>query len=291
MPVSDIPALREFWPIIETEESGMNFLTRNGIVLLPEICEYCSGRMSINRLQARCTTKSCRRKVSCLKDGFFSKSRLPVHDTLLLAYLWLTGDSYSSALAKTTHSTHTIVDYYSYFRQLVADSLNDEDWTIGGEDIIIEIDESKFGKRKHNRGKRIEGAWVIGGIERTAERKFFVQVVENRNRETIIDVLSKHILPGSIVHTDCWKGYIGIDEQLPIEHRTVNHKEGFVDGDTGVHTNTIEGKWAGLKRRITLRGRVKETLPDYLFEQIWRKRNENRLWAAFVAALKDVYYE
>jgi transposase-like protein len=248
--------------------------------------------VSIRGTQARCTTKSCRQKMSILKNSFFSRSRLPIHDTLLLGYLWLTGDSYISALAKTPHSTGTIVSYYSYFRQLVADSLDDEDWTIGGEGIIVEVDESKFGKRKYNRGKRIEGTWVIGGIERTCERKFFVRAVENRNHDTILEVLSAHVLPGSIVHSDCWKGYLGIDEDLRVEHRTVNHKEGFNDEVTGgVHTNSIEGKWAGLKRRITLRGRVSENLPDHLFEQIWRKRNEDALWSAFVSALGDVAYE
>lgn len=35
---------------------------------------------------------------------------------------------------------------------------------IGCEGIIVEIDESKFGKRKYN---RVEGVWVLGMLERT----------------------------------------------------------------------------------------------------------------------------
>ena len=137
----------------------------------------------------------------------------------------------------------------------------------------------------------MEGAWVIGGIERTEERKFFVRVVEKRDAETIVDVLSEHVLPGSIVHTDCWRGYLHIDTDIEVVHRTVNHSKNFVDPDTGVHTNTIEGKWAGLKRRITLRGRVKDTLPEYLFEQIWRARNKGNLWEAFINSMKEVAYD
>ncbi|KAF2352575.1 hypothetical protein FHG87_016671, partial [Trinorchestia longiramus] len=34
---------------------------------------------------------------------------------------------------------------------------------IGGEGIIVEADESKFGKRRYNRGHRIEGIWILNG--------------------------------------------------------------------------------------------------------------------------------
>ena len=84
---------------------------------------------------------------------------------------------------------------------------------------------------------------------------------------------------------------MGIDEKLDISHETVNHSIGFVDKEKGGHTNSIEGKWAGLKRRITLRGRVSETLPGYLFEQIWRHKNNSDLWESFINALREVYYD
>lgn len=291
MPVSDVPPLRVLWTIVATVVSTLDFLLRENVISIPSICELCGGNISVCEDQARCTTRSCRKRLSCLRNSFFAYSRIPINDVLLLGYIWLTGSTYTVALSMTTHSPNTIVEYYGYFRQLVADSLDEEDWTIGGEGVIVEVDESKFGKRKYNRGHRIEGAWVIGGIERTPEAKFFVEVVERRDNETIANVLSKHLLPGTILHTDCWKGYCGIQEQLDVEHRCVNHTLGFVDQQTGVHTNTIEAKWAGLKRRITLRGRVSEKLPGYLFEQIWRARNKDHLWSGFISALKEINYD
>jgi transposase-like protein len=291
MPTSDIPSLRSLWSVFSTHDSSFEFLRQHDIFSIPISCEVCGGNVSIYGIKAQCTTRSCRKVISCLRNTFFSNSHLNLNETLLLGYLWLSGAQYSTAIVLTHHSPNTIVDYYSFFRQLVADSLDTEDWVIGGEGIVVEVDESKFGKRKYNRGKHVEGAWVIGGIERTPERKFFVTVVENRNHQTIVDVLSKHILPNSIVHSDCWKGYCGISEKLNVDHYTVNHEVGFVDNETGVHTNSIEGKWSALKQKITLRGRTKENLPDYLFEQIWRNRHENALWAGFISALREVYYE
>jgi hypothetical protein len=41
---------------------------------------------------------------------------------------------------------------------------------IGGNGMIVEIDESKFGKRKYSRGHRVEGVWILGMIEKTVQK-------------------------------------------------------------------------------------------------------------------------
>jgi hypothetical protein len=52
-------------------------------------------------------------------------------------------------------SPNTVTDFFGHLRQLVADSLDEDDCIIGGEGIRVELDESKFGKRKYNRGHRL----------------------------------------------------------------------------------------------------------------------------------------
>ena len=47
-----------------------------------------------------------------------------------------------------------------------------EQGKIGGRGKIIQLDESKFGKRKFNRGRRVEGHWVLGQSKMT--QKIFV---------------------------------------------------------------------------------------------------------------------
>jgi hypothetical protein len=47
---------------------------------------------------------------------------------------------------------------------------------MGGEGKVVEIDESKFRKRKYHRGHYVKGQWVFGGIERGTGRTFLVAV-------------------------------------------------------------------------------------------------------------------
>ena len=39
---------------------------------------------------------------------------------------------------------------------------------IGGEGIVVEIDESKFGKWKYSRGHKVDDVWVLEIVERTS---------------------------------------------------------------------------------------------------------------------------
>jgi hypothetical protein len=70
----------------------------------------------------------------------------------------------------TEISNRAVTEYFAHLKQLVADDVEENEAIIGGPGIIVEVDESKFGRRKYNRGHRVEGCWVFGGVERTEER-------------------------------------------------------------------------------------------------------------------------
>ena len=89
----------------------------------------------------------------------------------LISFLWLTKTLNTAMMTQVGVSTATITNWANHLRCLVTwdiENLDLADAHIGGDGVIVEIDESKFGKRKYNnRGHRVEGVWVVGGVEIT----------------------------------------------------------------------------------------------------------------------------
>ena len=48
---------------------------------------------------------------------------------------------------------------------------------IGGQNIIVEVDESKFGKHKYHRGYRVDAVWIVGMVESTAQCRILLFAV------------------------------------------------------------------------------------------------------------------
>ncbi|KCZ78422.1 hypothetical protein H311_00543 [Anncaliia algerae PRA109] len=76
-----------------------------------------------------------------------------------------------------------------------------------GSNIIVEIDESKFGRRMYNKGHHVEGVWMIGCVERKANKKIILQKVEKRNFLHINNFMTNFINNESIIYSDGWRGY------------------------------------------------------------------------------------
>ena len=68
-------------------------------------------------------------------------------------------------------SSATTVDWSNFAREVCEEVVLKNSEQIGGPGIEVEIDESKFGKRKYNRGRKVEGQWVFGGREKNNRSK------------------------------------------------------------------------------------------------------------------------
>ena len=116
----------------------------------------------------------------------------------------------------------------------------------GGPGMHVEIDESKFGKRKYYRGKRVKGQWVFGGRETNDKSKVFMVPVKKRNAKTLLPIIGKWIKKGSITHSDCWKAYNQLNK-MGYTHITVNHSKESINSKNQACTNRIESDWRHVK--------------------------------------------
>ena len=142
--------------------------------------------------------------------------------------------------------------------------------------MTVEIDESKFGKTKFNRGCYIEGQWVFSGICR------------QRDKDTLLPIIRAHIMPGTCVMSDIWKAYDCLKEE-GYTHLTVNHSVNFVDLDTGTHTQRIENTWWGVKRSMPRTGTSKDPFESYIQDWLWRQHYGDDPFENIIKHIADLY--
>ena len=183
--------------------------------------------------------------------------------------------------------SHAAVDWDMFCREVCEVTLFEKREKIGGPGKLVQIDESKIGKRKYHRGHVVEGQWVFGGIEEDS-RKSFIETVENRTEETLLNLIKEWVAPGTVIVSDGWKAYANLGKHGYI-HKTVNHSIEFVNKE-GFHMNKIEGHWWQMKAKLPTHGRKKEHYSSYLAEFKWRyvHRGED-LWRVFLDDVKRIY--
>lgn len=169
-------------------------------------------------------------------------------------------------------SEMSVIEWFGIFRDVCSRNLINTEALCG--DIsgnIIEIDESLFGKkRKYHRGTGRQNTWVFGCVERST-RKAFLQIVDKRDRDTLLPIIQNCISKGSTIYSDQWAAYFTLSDE-GYTHDTVNHSKEF-KSSSGCCTNTIEGLWGLVKLKIKkMKGVLPHKLPQILDEFMYRYR-------------------
>jgi len=139
-----------------------------------------------------CSNRHCRYKVTVRKHSFFAGLHLSFARICKLIYFWEHKYPQHIVIHELQISHTTIVDFYNFCREVCSVVLERDSEPIGRPGKVVEIDESKFGNRKYNRGKRVDGCWVFGGIERDSNPpKCFFATVTDRSAQTLILII-KH---------------------------------------------------------------------------------------------------
>jgi transposase-like protein len=159
---------------------------------------------------------------------------------------------------------------------------------------IVEVDEvymvrdtSKVTKQGHGTNKQK----VFGMRERNSDFKeageLRIQIVDKVDSYNLHPVILDNVEVGSWLMSDEWKAYNNLDDYFA--RGVVNHsKRQYVDGE--VHTNSIEGAWAHLRKLIsgTYHRPSKEHLQKYLNEFEFRYNHRKKsLQCIFKQAIKQ----
>ena len=224
-------------------------------------------------------------KLTIRHESWLVDSKLKMELIVELMYLWSQSFTVDEIIHELKLSKKTVIEWTTFFRECCTTTMIDNSEKIGGNGIEVEVDESKFGKRKYYRGHRVEGQWVFGGREKYNKKKVFMIPVHDRKQKTLLPIIKKWIHPGSIIHSDCWKSY----NQLPklgYTHVTVNHSKEFINEATAACTNSIESNWRHAKVLMPRYGVHRGMHSGYLAEFMWRRKNMDT--DKFIELIKDI---
>ena len=242
-------------------EKVVSFLQEHGCLATEMLCPKCECSMHLGELSNKnqafyfqCNKrhgkdKRCRQEFSVTKNSFFFKAHISLFSLVWLLWGFCEGMENNWFIRHLGLSSRTVVDWLNFCREVCMVCIQGNSKQIGGFGFIVEIDESKFVKRKYNKGKAKKCEdWVLGGICRETGQ-IFMRIVKYRKRETLEQIILEYVKPGTVILTDCWAAYNNLKglEGMDYTHYTVNHSDTYVDPITGAHTNTIEGTWAHFK--------------------------------------------
>ncbi len=217
-------------------------------------CPYCgSTRTAPSQHRYRCY--ACKTGFSVTVGTIFHHTHLPLQKWFLAISLILNAKKGISALQLSRDldvNKNTAWRISMQIRKAMTQS--EQRVLLTG---IVEMDETYVGGKprkgtkgdrpdgKHTRGRGTKKTPVIGAVERggrVTAKATDKGKLKGKNLRAF--VRERVDVSNSALVTDEYTGYTKMDKVLP--HTVIKHSDWYVDGD--IHTNTIEGFWALLKR-------------------------------------------
>lgn len=285
--------------IANNNSNAINFLQNKQLIRDNENCHRC-GRVCVLSEFAdninvgyvlRCPFRGCRARKSLIVGTFFENLHFPLYKYIVLIYYWASKTPINIAAQHLQISENSIGQHYNFIREVCSWKLCQNPIRLGGLDQIVQIDESLFAKAKNNVGHALQRpqCWVFG-IYDIQLKIGYMHIVYQRDHDTLLDIIRRVILPGSIIYSDQWAAYnyiLNDDPEYfphpqPYRHATVNHSHHFVDPLTGVHTNHVEAMWSRCKKQFKqMNGTTDDSIPSYIDEFMWRQRYAPSVSVAF----------
>ena len=158
-----VPTRDEITYLVNDKGEALKFLEECRVIDPVRFCPHCTRKLtpmstklsSKSRFVLRCRSRKCTSpstfSVSALQGSILANCRFSKAVFIDLVYMWLINCKAEIIRKSTGMSPKTITDWSNYLREAVAgDLLHNDDCQIGGPGVVVEIDESKFGKRKYH---------------------------------------------------------------------------------------------------------------------------------------------
>jgi transposase len=199
------------------------------------------------------------------------RSRLSAQKQLRLIEHFVAGTTARCVADLVGVNRKTAAYYFQRLRELIA--AHTEQAAHEAFDGEIEVDESYFGGvRKGKRGRGAAGKIPVFGLLKRGG-KVYTAMIPNAKTETLLPIITRKVIPDSIVYTDCWRGYNALDV-TDFHHYRINHSKIFADKKN--HINGIENFWNQAKRHMRkFNGVPKEHFALFLKECEWRFNTPN----------------
>jgi transposase len=262
-------------------------------------CPKCDTERKFHRVKDRPAydCDHCGHHIHPLAGTIFHKSATSLHLWFYAMYIMASTRCGVSAKQLERELGVTYKTAWRMFNLIRNEVMADDDeGPLTGE---VEADETwhggKMRQTDRNRVAR-EGGTRIGQYVKKRETVFAMverggrvvaMHVPSRYGYTLRSNLRQRVEPGSIVYTDDFRGYLGVEAVY--DHRTINHTARvYVSGD--VHTQTIEGFFSLFKNGV--RGVYHSVsvkwLQGYLNEYTWRYNRRDNERAMFLDLLDAV---
>lgn len=261
-------------------------------------CPHCGSMDNVKRKNergrvGRWNCHDCKSSFNVLAGTVMEKTRIPLQKWFAAIALMVNAKKSLSSYQLSRDLELNQPSAWYMQQRIRAAMTSDQAPMLAG---IVEADETYVGgkPRKKNRkddddkqnkrGRGTDKTPIIGAVER--DGNVIAQVAEDLSGKGILNFIKQSVkTEDSVLITDEYKAYNAVRSLMP--HATINHQVEY--SRNGIHTNTIEGFWALLKR-AWYGSHHKYTLkftPLFVAESAWKynHREEARPFDAFMQSL------